>query len=200
MTDRELIQGILQHDRHAIKELVERFQRQIIKTAYYFTSDMNEAEDITQEVLMEVLNSAGGFRGDSELSTWIYRITVNKSLNQVRKNKRMEIMVRIGNLFNGKNVAAAEPYTNETLTGSRESREILHQAVQSLPAMQRKAFILHKYEELSHREVADVMQVSIPAVESMIHRAKINLRKKLSPFFPEDTKSNDHGIQGSSNR
>ena len=102
MTDRELIEGIIRRDRNAVQFLVTRYQRQVIKTAHYFLQDIQEAEDLSQEIFIEILDSAKHFRGSAKVSTWIYRITVNRSLNQVKKMNRKKIFSSIGSLFRNK--------------------------------------------------------------------------------------------------
>ena len=91
MTELELIKGVIARDREAISCLVETYQKRVIKTAYYFLGNMEDAEDVAQDVFIEILNSIGNFRQSSALSTWIYRITVNRSLNVVKKKQTKTI-------------------------------------------------------------------------------------------------------------
>jgi RNA polymerase sigma factor (sigma-70 family) len=91
MTDQELLQGIIDRDKTAVQYLVRRFHKQVIKTAYYFVHDMKDAEDLAQDVCIEILESARNFRGNASLNTWIYRITVNKSLNFIRAEFRATV-------------------------------------------------------------------------------------------------------------
>jgi RNA polymerase sigma-70 factor (ECF subfamily) len=188
MSDTELIQGILKRDRNTFQYLVNKYQKQVVKTAYYFTGNMEDAEDLSQEIFLEIIDSAGSFRHSAAVSTWIYRITVNRSLNLVKKNKRREIFQRFENFFrerNDKNNAAMEPSGHDRLAEDKEQRRLLNFAISSLPENQRIAFVLCKYEELSYREICEVMNLSLSSVESLIHRAKLNLQGKLSAHFPE---------------
>jgi RNA polymerase sigma factor (sigma-70 family) len=189
MTDQELIEGIIRKDREAIHFLVNTYQRQVIKTAHYFLQDMQEAEDLSQEILIEILSSAHRFRQSAKFSTWIYRITVNRSLNQVKKMNRKKIVFRIGNLLRNDGSNPGEFEGSVQGTGSRleekETGRILTEAVGRLPENQRIAFVLCKYNELSYQEVSEVMNVSVSSVESLIHRAKMNLQKNLVRHFPE---------------
>ena len=192
MTDYELVQGILRRDRQAFQYLLDTYQKQVVKTAYYFTGNMEDAEDLSQEIFIEIIGSAESFRHSATLSTWIYRITVNRSLNLIKKNKRREIFQRLGNLFqdpgNGKH-AVEEPSGHITNTEDDERRRLLNHAINSLPENQRIAFILSKYDELPYREICEVMNLSLSSVESLIHRAKINLQNKLSIHYPEFKKN-----------
>ncbi len=188
MTDAELILGILRRDRQAFQYLLDTYQKQVVKTAYYFTGNMEDAEDLSQDIFLEIIASAASFRHSASLSTWIYRITVNRSLNQIKKNKRRDIFQRLGTLFqvktNGKHVSM-EPAGYITNTEDDERRQLLNHAINTLPENQRIAFVLCKYEELPYKEICEVMNLSLPSVESLIHRAKINLQNKLSVHFPE---------------
>ena len=192
MTDTELIQGILRRDRQAFQYLLDTYQKQVVKTAYYFTGNMEDAEDLSQEIFLEIMDSAGSFRHSASLSTWIYRITVNRSLNVIKRNKRREIFQRLGNLLHdgaaGKN-KTIEPANQNTSAEDEEKRKLLNAAINSLPGNQRIAFVLCKYEELPYKEICKVMNLSLSSVESLIHRARINLQNKLSVHFPEFKKN-----------
>lgn len=189
MTDQELIEGLLTHDRTAIHTLVDKYQKKVIKTAYYFLQNMEDAEDLSQDIFIDILDSARRFRKTSTLSTWIYRITVNKSLNLVKKNRRKKIFHSLEDYFNKKPNDSGPTHNEPVLTTSpleeNERREILNNAIQSLPENQKIAFILCKYEELSYKEIAEIMNMSLSSVESLIHRAKLNLQKRLATHFSE---------------
>jgi len=188
MTDSELIHGILGRDRQAFQYLVDKYQKQVVKTAYYFTGNMEDAEDLSQDIFLEIIDSAASFRHSAALSTWIYRITVNRSLNQVKRNKRREIFQRMGQMFTGSDGGKVSGFT-ATDQGmpheQTENRMLLRKAVGGLPENQRIAFVLNKYEELSYKEISEVMNLSLSSVESLIHRARLNLQKQLLVHFPE---------------
>jgi len=189
MTDQELIEGLLAHDRTAIHTLVNIYQKKVIKTAYYFLQNMEDAEDLSQDIFIDILDEARRFRKASTLSTWIYRITVNRSLNLVKKNKRKKIFHSIEDYFNKRTNETDQTHTEPLETTSpleeNERREILNKAIQSLPENQKIAFILNKYEELSYKEIAGIMNMSLSSIESLIHRAKLNLQKRLASHFSE---------------
>lgn len=189
MTEQELIRGIQSGERTAVNRLVDEYQRTVIKTAYYFLGDMQDAEDMAQEVFLEVCRSVGRFRQDAALSSWIYRITVNRALNELKRRKRMKLIRQAGNYFgigpNAGENADITPKLQETPLQAEENRRLLDQTIGALPGNQRIAFILSNYEELSYKEIAGVMGTSVSSVESLIHRAKLNLRKKLAAHFSE---------------
>jgi RNA polymerase sigma-70 factor, ECF subfamily len=193
MTELELVDGLIMHNNEAIQYLVNNYQKKVIKTAFYFVANMEDAEDLSQEVFLEIFRSIGRYKKNSSLSTWIYRITVNKSLDHLRRQKRRNIIQTIGSLLQissgsvkGKD---SEPVTIDTRNDDKEKRKILDSAVNSLPENQKIAFILNKYEELAYKEIAEVMNLSLSSVESLIHRAKMNLQIKLVHYFSEYAKN-----------
>jgi RNA polymerase sigma-70 factor (ECF subfamily) len=150
---------------------------------------MEDAEDVSQEVFVEVFRSAGRYKHGSSLYTWIYRITINRSLDQLRKRKRRSVLQYFGSLLPGSGDGnPAEPLADDTTNEDHERRKVLEAAVGTLPENQRIAFVLSKYDDLSHKEIAEVMNLSLSSVESLIHRAKTGLQKKLADYFSEYAK------------
>jgi RNA polymerase sigma-70 factor, ECF subfamily len=188
MTDEDLIQRLIARDNSAFRELVEKYQSMVFKTCFGLLRQSEDAEDIAQDVFIEVFQSIEQFRQQSKLSTWLYRISINKSLNHLRKNKVKNLMNSIEHfLFREKSSkldiedtnANDSPYSIDY----RERSGILQKAIDSLPDNQRIAFSLCKYDELSYQEIMEIMNLSLPSVESLIHRAKLNLQKKLINYY-----------------
>ncbi len=183
MTDQTLISNIQQGDEKAFKALVTQHQQQVLRTCVGFVHNNHDAEDLAQEVFVEVYHSIHKFRNESKLSTWIFRIAVNKSLNFIRDSKRKKIFQSIENtLFKSEHTEMSADSWSERpdLKLENDQRKIkLHKAIDSLPERQRVAFTMSKIEDLSYLEIANVMGLSVSSVESLIHRAKINLQKKL---------------------
>jgi RNA polymerase sigma-70 factor (ECF subfamily) len=192
MTDQELIEGLSGRERTAINYLVNTYQKKVIKTAYYFIGNMEDAEDLSQEIFIEIIKSVDSFKGRSAFSTWVYRIVVNRSLNTIRKNKRRGVFSSIEQIFQRRNGADVttlnEPADHCGPLDLKETKEILNKALSELPENQRIAFVLSKYEELSYKEIAEIMKLSVSSVESLIHRAKINLQKRLVSHFSQYSK------------
>jgi len=189
MTDQELVTGILNRDKQVIQFLVSKYHKQVIKTAFYLLQNMDDAEDLAQDVCIEIIESAESFKGNSSLSTWIYRLTVNKSLNFIRKNKRKQLVKQFESFFSkgDDNVSSKvlEPSEHDKTFENNERKQILEKAINSLPENQKTAFILSKYEELSYKEITEIMNLSLASVESLLQRAKQNLQKKLIVQFSE---------------
>jgi RNA polymerase sigma-70 factor, ECF subfamily len=186
--DSQLIDGLRRGDREAYQILVERYHVKVIRTCTGFVHSTTDAEDIAQEVFIEVFRSVDRFRGESELSTWLYRIAVNKSLNFLRKSARRKVFSFItgqpeeGKLPVPEKAAGAESNADEAMIRSEQARA-LEKALESLPENQRTAFVLNKYEELSYKEISGIMNISMGSVESLIFRAKQNMQKKLYGFY-----------------
>jgi RNA polymerase sigma-70 factor (ECF subfamily) len=142
-----------------------------------------EAEDITQDVFIKIFHGIGKFRGDAKLSSWIYRIAVNTCLKRERR-KKLENWISLEFLFQEKEQlqpVSPEPTPDHEIEIAEKER-IVQQAIKSLSERQKTALILHRYENLSYKEIAAVMEISLSAVESLLHRAKDNLSQKLIPL------------------
>ncbi len=176
--DSELITKLQQRDERAFVQLINHYKDMVIRLAYGFLQDYQEAEDIMQEVFVAVYENIIHFRKESNLKTWIYRITINKSINQKRKMKWKNMVNRIEDYFFYVNKITDSSSPQKILLQNEQSQAI-EKALAQLPENQRIAFVLHKYEDIPHAEIAQIMNLSIPAVESLIHRAKLNLQKFL---------------------
>lgn len=187
MTEEELLLGLRNGEEPAFKELVILFQDKVFSTALGLLQHHTEAEDIAQEVFIQVYRSIGQFKGDSLLSTWIYRITVTRSLDHLRSKKRKKRFGFLSSLFGDDNKPVYEPEDFNHPGVQKERKEdaaLLFKMIDQLPENQRTAFILNKVEELSYREIAGILNSSESAVDSLLQRAKQNLRKKLKDLPP----------------
>ncbi len=181
---RELLALLAQGDREALGLLYELFKNKVYNTALSYLHDSSDAEEVTQDVFIEVYRSAAKFEARSEVSTWIYRITVNRSLDKLRQRER----TRRGGFFKRMlrldseevNTQATEFNHPGVALEQREDSQLLFSALDTLPDQQKTAFILKHLEGLSQKEGAEIMNITEKAFESLLQRAKTNLRKKLS--------------------
>lgn len=189
MTEKQIIEGILQRDEEAFKELVDNYQSLVLNTCNGFLHSRQDAEDLSQEVFIEAFRSISKFKGKSSLSTWLYRISVNKSLNYIRDNKKRQVMRSIDNPVPGEDkdnniqVEDKDPPYNDIDETENEKVQILHQSIASLPKNQKVAFTLNKFENLSYKQISEIMEISLASVEGLIHRAKRNVRKNVLKHY-----------------
>ena len=182
MRESELIQGLRNGDEGAFKELVDTCQDRVFNTAIGIVQNAEDAEDVAQEVFIQVYRSIHQFKGEAKLSTWLYRIATTRALDLLRSRKSKKRFGFMQRLFGDGNEPLHElPDFNHpgVALDRKENAARLFKAIAQLSDNQKTAFTLHKLEDLSYQEVSDVMQTSVPAVESLMHRAKQNLRKIL---------------------
>lgn len=190
--EESLINKLIQEDPSAYKTFVDAKKNKVFNTCYGFLHNRQDADDVSQEVFIEVFQSIGRFNRESSLSTWIYRIAVNKSLDFLRKAKRKKRWAELTRIGTSENDNQDEWYghdeTPDIALEQKERMEALKKAVDGLPTNQKAAFNLHKYEELSYKEIAEILETSVPSVESLMHRAKNNLKKRLTKFYQNEKK------------
>ncbi|MCF8233358.1 MAG: RNA polymerase sigma factor [Bacteroidales bacterium] len=183
MIESDLVKRLQKGEEEAFRELVGDVYHEVVKIATGFLHNRADAEDIAQDVMVEVYRSIRKFRGDASLTTWIYRIAVNKSLNAIRKTKRQNLHADVIEISD----KAVEHNPNqETQTENEERAKVLHKALDALPKNQRMAFVLAKYEDMSYQQIAAVMETSLSSIESLMHRAKKNLQKKLLNYYKKN--------------
>ena len=189
MKEPDLVEGIKKKDAAAFRMLVDRYQEIVLNTCNGFVHNSDDAKDLTQEVFLKVYDSIHKFRGEAKLSTWIYRISVNKSLNFIRANKKTRKNIDLDSIpFSNHSELSVNHESDEndaSLDQIKRSR-ILYSAINNLSKNQRIAFSLNKLDEISYNEIAEIMNISLPAVESLIHRAKLNLQKKLIGYYKKN--------------
>jgi len=186
LNESELVALLKLKDRQAFKEMVETWQDMVYNTSIGFLQNEEDAEDISQEVFIKVYQSIYSFKGQSKLSTWIYRITVSKCLDHLRKKKRKKRFAFIQGLYSNDNNLAIEPpdFVHPGIkTENKEISVALFKAIDKLPPNQKTAFVLNKIEELSYHEISEVMDSSESAVDSLLQRAKKNLQVLLKDAF-----------------
>ncbi|WP_339793112.1 RNA polymerase sigma factor [uncultured Imperialibacter sp.] len=178
----------------ALELLYQHYSNRVYNTIISFTKSAEDAEEVLQDVFVTVFQTAAGFRFDSSVSTWIYRIAVNKSLDFLRKKnsrKRLGIFssIYIRDSAEVKHDIADFAHPGVKMENAEESK-LLFRVIDELSENQRTAFILTQVEGLPQQEVADIMNVSRKSVESLLQRAKANLRVALEKYYPGRGNSN----------
>ena len=183
MNEEHFIEQLKNGDEVAFAELIKQFGDKAFNTCLGLLQNTEDAEDTAQEVFVEVFQSIHQFKGESKLSTWIYRIAVTKSLEFLRKKNRKKRFAFVQSLFGMESILPnndkAHFYHPGIQLENKEFASLLFLALQKLPENQRVAFTLIKAEGLTYVETAAIIKVSIKAVEALMHRAKESLRKYL---------------------
>ena len=147
-----------------------------------YTNNGQDAEEILQDVFMKVYNHLADFRKEVDIKTWIYRITINQSLDFLKAQQRKKRSI-FYNLFrishNDETIQISDFNHSGIELENKEALEMLMRKIYRLPENQKTVIILLKIEELSQKEVSEIMQISESAMESLLHRAKINLKRML---------------------
>ena len=189
MTEQEVLKLVLAGDPRAIRSLVDHFQPMVLRTARGFLRNSDDARDVAQEVFIDIFTNIHRFQGQSRLSTWVYRIAVNRSLNYLRSNKK-RLSNRSYSFENSEsgqegtmNLSDPTQKNPAQILEQKEKSETLHAAIQSLPEKQRIAFTLAEYDDLSYKEIAEVMETSVSSVESLIFRGRKKLQEKLWKMY-----------------
>lgn len=189
MSDQELIKLLKEGNESAFKTIVEKWQDMVFNTCMGLVQDANDAEDVAQEVFIQVYESVEQFKGESKFSTWLYRIAVTKSLDHLRKKKRKKRFAFLQSLFgvNEEEVIQDPEFHHPGVKlENKEQAAVLFKAISKLPDNQKAAFTLHKLEGLSYQEVAEALSTTVSSVESLMHRARGNLRKILTDYYQKN--------------
>lgn len=163
--------------------MYDLYKDKVYNTALSYLKNAEEAEEITQDVFVTIFQKAQTFKGEAKVSTWIYRICVNRALNQLEKRDRRPKIHK----------AVQDEHRIEfrhpgVLLENQEKAKYLFLAIDTLATNQKTAFILSYVEGLPRQEVADIMETSLKSVESLLQRAKKNLQKKLISMYPKEFK------------
>lgn len=171
-SDVNLMAAIGAGDMNALGELVDRHQRGILLFAYRTLGRWDLAEDVAQDVFLRVHRSAARYKPTAKVTTWLYRIAVNLCLDVLRRSKRQPVRL-------ADDISLAAPSGQDPIE-ARERIDTVRRAVADLPDRQRMAINLHRYEGMSHKDIAESTGWSQSAVESLLVRAYSNLRQSLS--------------------
>ena len=169
----DIIKEIKKGDKAAFEALVQEYHAKVFSLCMGLVSNREDALDLTQEVFIKIYRSASSFKGDSKLSTWIYRVVQNTCVDFLRRERRYTAVPLPDVLTD----TSPSPYE---ITAAAEDREKVRSALLSLPADYKSALLLREYEGLSYSEIADVLGISEGTVKSRISRARAALAKKLT--------------------
>jgi len=181
-SDLELARAAAAGDAEAFERLYRQFYRRVYSLALRMLGNAAQAEDLTQEVFLQVYQKIGGFRGDSAFTTWLHRLTVNQVLMHFRK--RGVKLERAAEESDFENVI--ETPLQSTRRISIIDRLALDKAISQLPPGYRSAFVLHDVEGYEHEEIAGMLGISVGTSKSQLHKARMRMRKLLSEDFDRE--------------
>jgi len=181
----ELIEQLKLGDETAFKTIVEQWKDMVYNTILGIVQNETEAEDLAQDVFIKVFEKISTFKGDSKFSTWLYRIATTTALDHLRSKKRKKRFGFLQSLGGGNDEKDSIPDFNHpgVSLDNKERAAVLFKAIESLPENQKTAYTLHKLEGLSYRDVSEVLNTTVSAVESLMSRANQNLRKELEEYY-----------------
>ena len=187
MQDQLIIEKILQNDQAAFESLINKYQDLVYATCYRLLRNQHDAEDLSQEVFMEVFRSIIHLKNIENMSGWIYRIAYTKCISFMRKKNPARVSTDLDPEEVQKHLDRNPKHSNsESPDRELEKKEasiILFEKIDQLPDKQKTAILMHKFEGFSHKEICEKMGMTQAAVESLIYRAKVSLRKSLISFF-----------------
>lgn len=189
MDERLLIERLKKKDNSAFKEIVEAKHVMVYNTVLGILQNIEDAEDVAQDVFVQAYESIDGFKQESKLSTWLYRIAISKAMDHLRHKKRKKRFAFIESLFGKNDELVNDPpdfFHPGIVLENKQNAAVLFKAIKTLPENQHTAFILNKIEGLSYGEISDVMKLSVSAIDSLLQRAKTNLRKSLTKYYEQN--------------
>jgi len=197
-TDAELVMMIRKGEAEAFEVLMQRCVSKAYGLAARLTKNPEDAEEVLQDVFITVHRKIGGFEGKSSFSSWLYRITMNAALMKLRKRRNdrhvhiEDVVPEYSNSTLLKTCALSE---SDSLTDRQTLLTALEMAIRRLPDEYRPVFVLRDIDGLTSRQVGKILQLSIPAVKSRLHRSRLMLRRKLLPLYREVTEQSQIRIE-----
>ncbi|MDP7557601.1 MAG: sigma-70 family RNA polymerase sigma factor [Nitrospinaceae bacterium] len=189
--EEQLVKDLQAGKTESFERLATLFQKKIYALSFNLTRNAMDSEDVTQEVLLTLFKKIHTFQGKSAFSSWVYRITLNATYMKLRSRKKDQ-SISIEELlpsFNGSGFQQEKiqdwSENTESLLFDNETRETIQKAVDLLPDKEKIVFLLRDVEGLSTEKVSEILELTVPAVKSRLHRARLFLRKKLANYFGE---------------
>lgn len=176
--------AVKQGDMDAFERLVETHQAKIIGTAAKMLGDAGDAEDIAQQVFVRVWNSADRYEPTARFTTWLFKITRNLTFNELRRRKRHPVSSLESEL--GSRVLQLQDPQSKLASAvliEQEVQTAIQAAIDGLPEVQRMAVVLRRYQDVSYEEIGKILDLSVPAVKSVLFRARTQLRERLRGFL-----------------
>lgn len=189
--DFELVAGIKKGDEASFQEIVSRYTQKVYNLAMRLTRNQEDAEEVLQDVFITVHQKIESFEGKSAFSSWLYRVTANTAFMKLRKRRSTESVS-----FEDLTSSVKDNWVGKTPDDSdmnymsirHELRDVIEKAVKKLPQEYLEIFVLRDIDGLSNEEVGEILKLSVPAVKSRLHRARLILRKRLQRYYEDYSK------------
>jgi len=188
--DAELVEALRREEPDAADRLVERYGDRVYRLAMRITGLKEDAEEAAQDALWTAARKVHMFKGESAFGSWIYRITANAAYQKLRTRRQKAPEIALEDVLpsldgDGRHFEPMDDWSNrvdeQALQG--ELRRVLQQAIDGLPADYRTALVLHDVEGLSNPDIAEALNISLPAVKSRVHRSRLFVRKQLADYL-----------------
>ena len=188
--DAELVEALRREEPDAADRLVERYGDRVYRLAMRITGLKEDAEEAAQDALWTAARKVHMFKGESAFGSWIYRITANAAYQKLRTRRQKAPEIALEDVLpsldgDGRHFEPMDDWSNrvdeQALQG--ELRRVLQQAIDGLPADYRTALVLHDVEGLSNPDIAEALNISLPAVKSRVHRSRLFVRKQLAEYL-----------------
>jgi RNA polymerase sigma-70 factor, ECF subfamily len=179
------MERIKKGDTEALRELVEAHEHRIIGAVAKMLGDESDAEDIAQQVFLRVWKSAARYEPTAKFTTWLFKITRNLVFNELRRRRRHPTQSMDASSEDDRPFQAPDPGAKppDTSLLDDEMQAAIQRAIDELPEIQRMAIILRRYDDVSYEEIAEILDLSVPAVKSVLFRARTELREKLKQYL-----------------
>jgi len=184
LRDEALVKAILDGQTGLFEELVDAYKDRIFSMACRFTGSIHEGQDLAQEIFLLIYRNLKSFKGQSSLSTWIYRVSLNRCLDWQRKQKRMKwklfqaIQKEEKDIDIFQNLASSVDTPEEAYL-KQEEQKILHEKIRRLPEKYQVVIILYHFQDCSYQQISEILDIPVRTVETQLYRAKQKLRKML---------------------
>jgi RNA polymerase sigma-70 factor (ECF subfamily) len=189
MTDSQLIKEIHNNNELAFRTLVHKYKKLVYNTAFRLVNNTSDAEDIFQDVFLEIFKSSHFILNEDDLTMWIYKIAYNKSISFLRKKNpaRADKQPEDNPTSHSPNQRLIDRITPDKELEQKEDVANLYRLIDQLPENQKKILLLHKFEGLSQKQICEQLNLSEDAVESLVYRAKKNLKQKITDFIKHNS-------------
>lgn len=191
LEDEVLVKMSQQGDNTAFEELVKRYEKKTYNLIVRMLNNEEESSDVLQETFLQAYKMITKFRGKSQFYTWLYRIAINNSLMRLRKHKHQTVSLDEPVKDDTEEMPRQIPdfsHNPERNVDTQEIKQIVVDSLDKLPDDYRSVLVLRDVDGLSNKEVGKILKLSIPAVKSRLHRARMFLRTELSKYFVEGVK------------